>query len=97
MEQTEYHFHQGIPRLLLPEPPSYTKNTASFQRGLAWQVIQLPRVRRNRHHWGDIIVGAGLGVLGTHAGYWLGDKLTGEKSRYVVGVTEDGITLMVCL
>ena len=60
-------------------------------------VTALERVRRNRHRWSDIIVGAGLGVLGTHAGYWLGDKLTGEKSGYVVGVTEDGITLVVCL
>lgn len=55
------------------------------------------RVRRHRHHWQDVAAGAAIGVGGTVLGYWLGDKLTGEKSRYAVGLTPDGIQLTVNL
>lgn len=55
------------------------------------------RVRRNRHHWGDVAAGAAIGFLGTEAGYWLGDKITGEHSRYQVGVGADGIQLTLNL
>ena len=51
----------------------------------------IDRVRRNRHHWDDVVVGAALGVAATEAGYWLGDKLTGERSRWHLGT--DGQTL----
>lgn len=55
------------------------------------------RVRRNRHHWGDVAAGAAIGFLGTEAGYWLSDKITGEHSRYQVGVGADGIQLAINL
>ncbi|MBQ7540138.1 MAG: phosphatase PAP2 family protein, partial [Bacteroidaceae bacterium] len=48
--------------------------------------VGIDRVRRNRHHWYDVATGAAIGVLGTELGYWLGDKITGESSRYSVAV-----------
>lgn len=55
------------------------------------------RVRRNRHHWEDVAVGAAIGILGTEAGYWLGDLITGEKSRYTVSVSPEGVSLAINL
>lgn len=54
-------------------------------------VTAVDRVRRNRHHWDDVVVGAAIGIAATEAGYWLGDKLTGERSRWHLGT--DGQTL----
>ena len=54
-------------------------------------VTAVDRVRRNRHHWDDVVVGAAIGIAATEAGYWLGDKLTGECSRWHLGT--DGQTL----
>ena len=48
--------------------------------------VGVDRVCRNRHHWYDVAAGAAIGILGTEAGYWLGDKITGERSRYNVAV-----------
>ncbi|MGI6242048.1 MAG: phosphatase PAP2 family protein [Prevotella sp.] len=59
--------------------------------------IAIDRVARNKHHWQDVAVGAGLGVGGTLLGYWLGDKITGERSRYAVGIGADGVTAVVYL
>lgn len=60
-------------------------------------ITAIDRVCRNRHHWGDVVAGAGIGVLGTEAGYWLGDLITGEKSRYDVAVSADGLVLTINL
>ena len=57
----------------------------------------IDRVDRNKHHWFDVIAGAGIGIAGTHLGYWLGDKLTGERSRYSVGVGPGGIAMVIRL
>ncbi|MGI6223700.1 MAG: phosphatase PAP2 family protein [Prevotella sp.] len=57
----------------------------------------IDRVTRNKHHWFDVIAGAGLGIAGTEFGYWLGDKITGERSRYSVGVGPNGIALAINL
>ena len=51
------------------------------------------RVLRNRHHWRDVVAGAAIGVLGTKLGYWIGDRLTGEHSRFQVGVSDAGVML----
>ena len=53
------------------------------------------RVRRNRHHWHDVAAGAAIGILGTEAGYWLGDKITGERSRWHVGTDGQTLSLVV--
>ncbi|MGI6231577.1 MAG: phosphatase PAP2 family protein [Prevotella sp.] len=59
--------------------------------------VAVDRVVRHRHHWQDVAAGAAIGVGGTLLGYWLGDKLTGEKSRYYVGATSDGVVLAIRL
>jgi membrane-associated phospholipid phosphatase len=59
--------------------------------------LAIDRVARNRHHWQDVVVGAGLGIGGTVFGYWLGDKITGERSRYAVGIGAQGVTAVVYL
>lgn len=43
--------------------------------------VAVDRVRRNRHHWGDVMAGAAIGVASTEAGYLLGDWLLGKKKR----------------
>ena len=53
------------------------------------------RVLRNRHHWGDVVAGAAIGVLGTELGYWIGDRITGERSRYAVGVDANGVMVSI--
>ena len=59
--------------------------------------VAVDRVLRNRHHWQDVTAGAAIGVGGTILGYWLGDKLTGEHSRYSVGIGGEGVTVLVRL
>ena len=59
--------------------------------------VAIDRVARNRHHWQDVAAGAAIGVGGTILGYWLGDKITGERSRYSVGVGAQGVTAIVYL
>ena len=59
--------------------------------------LAVDRVRRNRHKWGDVCAGAAIGVGGTMLGYWIGDKITGEHSRYAVGISPGGVSLAVNL
>lgn len=53
------------------------------------------RVRRNRHHWEDVAAGAAIGVGGTMLGYYLGDLITGNKSKYAVGINGNEVTLLI--
>lgn len=39
--------------------------------------VAVDRVRRNRHHWYDVVAGAAIGVASAEAGYWIGDKILG--------------------
>jgi len=55
------------------------------------------RIRRNRHHWEDVAAGAAIGVGGTLLGYYLGDLITGEESKYSVGVSANTISLCIHL
>ena len=48
-----------------------------------------------RHEWHDVVVGAGIGILSTELCYWLGDKLTGERSRFVVSPTTNGVSMII--
>ncbi len=59
--------------------------------------VAVDRVVRNRHHWHDVAAGAGLGIGGTILGYWLGDKITGERGRYSIGIAPEGVTAVVFL
>lgn len=55
------------------------------------------RVRRNRHWWVDVLAGGAIGIASTELGYFLGDIITGERSRYRVAVTADGVALAINL
>jgi hypothetical protein len=57
----------------------------------------IDRVRRNRHHWGDVAAGAGIGIVSTEVGYWLGDLITKDHSRYDVAIMPNGVQLVVNL
>lgn len=43
--------------------------------------VAVDRVRRNRHHWYDVVAGAAIGVGSAEAGYWLGDKILGKNKK----------------
>jgi len=61
-------------------------------------VTAVDRVRRNRHHWGDVLAGAAIGVASAEIGYRLGDLITGEKAKNVdVAVSPCGLQLFVQL
>lgn len=60
-------------------------------------ITAVDRIHRNRHDWFDCLSGAAIGVLSTELGYWLGDKITGEKSNMQVAIGTDSVTLLVKL
>ena len=43
--------------------------------------VAVDRVRRNRHHWGDVVVGAAIGCLSAEAGYLIGDLILGKDKN----------------
>ena len=43
--------------------------------------VAVDRVRRNRHHWYDVVAGAAIGTASAEAGYWIGDKILGKKKK----------------
>lgn len=43
--------------------------------------VAVDRVRRNRHHWGDVVAGAAIGVASAEAGYWIGDIILGKGKK----------------
>lgn len=55
------------------------------------------RVRRNRHHWQDVLTGAAIGVLSAEAGYRLGDLITGEHPKANLAIMPGGLQLIVKL
>ncbi len=70
----------------------------------------LDRVRRNRHHWGDVAAGAAIGYLSAEAGYWIVDKIMGKKKnktpdgepikeeqKVQIGIAADGVAMVIKL
>ncbi|MCR5132281.1 MAG: phosphatase PAP2 family protein [Prevotella sp.] len=57
--------------------------------------VGIDRVTHDRHHWYDVCAGAAIGILGTEAGYWLGDKITGEHSQYAVAFGPQSVSLAI--
>ncbi len=55
------------------------------------------RVIRNRHHWGDVLAGAVIGIGSAEAGYRLGDLMTGWKKNVDVAIMPDGFCFIVNL
>ena len=63
--------------------------------------VAVDRVRRNRHHWGDVVAGAAIGVDSAEAGYWIGDIILGKgkkkKQDVSLSVAPMGMTLVARL
>ncbi len=63
--------------------------------------VAVDRVRRNRHHWGDVVAGAAIGVASAEAGYWIGDIILGKgkkkKQDVNLSVAPMGMTLVARL
>ena len=54
------------------------------------------RVCRNRHHWYDVVAGAGVGVLSTELSYYITRKLLPDrKERVEVALSPTGFHLLV--
>ena len=49
------------------------------------------RVRRDRHHWMDVITGSAIGIAGGELGYWLGDKITGGRKNSQLVFVPNGV------
>ncbi len=43
--------------------------------------VAVDRVRRNRHHWEDVVAGAAIGVASAEAGFLIGDLILGKKKK----------------
>lgn len=43
--------------------------------------VAVDRVRRNRHHWEDVVAGAAIGVASAEAGYLIGDWILGKNKK----------------
>lgn len=63
--------------------------------------VAVDRIRRNRHHWGDVVVGAGIGVASAEAGYLIGNWILGNgkkrKEDLSFSVTPMGMEVMLKL
>ena len=61
-------------------------------------VTAVDRVRRNRHHWGDVVAGAAIGRAVCRSRLQAWRLITGEKKKNVdVAVMPNGFTLLVNL
>jgi len=56
----------------------------------------IDRVCRNRHHWYDVLAGAGVGVLSTELAYYVNRKLfPSKKSQVDIALSPTGVNLVV--
>ena len=53
--------------------------------------IAIERVHSRHHRWGDVLAGAGIGVLSTEVGYWATRKLMPRNHRCDVAVRANGL------
>ena len=56
--------------------------------------IGAERVLSNRHHWYDVVAGAGLGLGAAELTWWLSDKLLGHGSKIALGTTGNTVDLV---
>ena len=60
--------------------------------------VAVDRVARDRHHWYDVVAGAGLGFLVTEAVWWLSDRVfPKQKGHIVLGFSGNTIDLVVIM
>ena len=57
--------------------------------------IAIERVANRHHHWADVLAGAGIGILSTEAGYWLGRKITGKRRKYDVAIGSNAVSVVL--
>lgn len=57
-------------------------------------VTAVDRVRRNRHNWDDVAVGAALGVACTELSYWIGGKIFPHNKNCSMCVSPTSLTLL---
>lgn len=51
--------------------------------------VAVDRIRRNRHHWGDVVAGAAIGVASAEAGYLIGDRFWAKRRKMVEKMLEN--------
>ena len=56
--------------------------------------IGVERVLSDRHHWYDVVAGAGLGFGAAELTLWLSDKLFGRGSNIAIGTTGNTVDLV---
>lgn len=60
--------------------------------------VAVDRVARDRHHWYDVVAGAGLGFAVTEATWWLSDKLfPRQKGNIAIGFSGNTLDVAVAL
>jgi len=57
--------------------------------------VGIERVAGDRHHWYDVLAGAGVGVGVTELTWWLSDKLFGKGSNVAVGTSGHTVDVAV--
>lgn len=56
--------------------------------------IGVERVLSDRHHWYDVVAGAGLGLGAAELTWWLSDKLLGHGSKIAIGTTGSTVDMV---
>ena len=60
--------------------------------------VAVDRVARDRHHWYDVVAGAGLGFALTEATWWLSDQLfPRQKGNIAIGFSGNTLDVAVAL
>lgn len=55
--------------------------------------VGIERVASDRHHWYDVLAGAGVGVGAAELTWWLSDKMFGKDSNVAVGSSGNTVDL----
>lgn len=58
--------------------------------------IGVERVLNDRHHWYDVVAGAGIGIAATELTWWLTGKIT-KQEKVAVGVTGNSVDVAIKL
>ena len=56
--------------------------------------VGIERIASDRHHWYDVLAGAGVGVGAAELTWWLSDKVFGKGSNVAVGASGKGVDVV---
>ena len=56
--------------------------------------IGIERIASDRHHWYDVLAGAGVGVGAAELTWWASDKLLGKSSKFAVGTSGNTVDVV---